>query len=64
MFLLKNVVNFLKSFIVAPFILYVFNLMAVGLDLFIPINLFTVVIVGFLGIPGFVMLIVFSIFIF
>ena len=64
MFVLKNVINFLKSFVVAPFILYVFNLMAVGLDLFIPINVFTVVIVGLLKIPGFVMLIIFSIFIF
>lgn len=64
MFVLKNVINFLKSFVVAPFILYVFNLMAVGLDLFIPINVFTVVIVGLLKIPGFIMLIIFSIFIF
>ncbi|MGN0993398.1 MAG: pro-sigmaK processing inhibitor BofA family protein [Bacilli bacterium] len=61
---MKNVINFLKSFVVAPFILYVFNLMAVGLDLFIPINVFTVVIVGLLKIPGFIMLIIFSIFIF
>lgn len=64
MFVLKNVISFLKSFVVAPFILYVFNLMAVGLDLFIPINVFTVVIVGLLKIPGFIMLIIFSIFIF
>ena len=64
MFVLKNVINFLKSFVVAPFILYVFNLMAVGLDLFIPINVFTVVIVGLLKIPGFIMLVIFSIFIF
>ena len=61
---MKNVISFLKSFVVAPFILYVFNLMAVGLDLFIPINVFTVVIVGLLKIPGFIMLIIFSIFIF
>lgn len=61
---MKNVVNFLKSFVIAPFILYVFNLMAVGLDLFIPINLFTIAIVGFLGIPGLVLLIICSICIF
>ena len=61
---MKNVISFLKSFVVAPFILYVFNLMAVGLDLFIPINVFTVVIVGLLKIPGFIMLVIFSIFIF
>lgn len=31
--------------------------MAVGVDLYIPINIVTVVIVGLLGVPGFVMLI-------
>lgn len=56
--------NFLKSFVIAPFILYIFDIMAVGLDLFIPVNLCTIAVVGLLKIPGLVMLVVISIFIF
>lgn len=38
--------------------------MAVGVDIYIPINIVTVMIVGFLGIPGLIMLVIFSLFIF
>ena len=55
---MKKVIKYFRPFILAPFILYIFDKMAVGLDIFIPINIFTVVIVGFLGIPGLIMLIV------
>lgn len=56
--------SIIKSFLLAPFILYIFNLMAVGLDIYIPINIVTVFVVGLLGIPGLVTLILFLIFIF
>lgn len=36
--------------------------MAVVIDIYIPINIITVIIVGLLQIPGFIMLIVFSLF--
>ncbi len=56
--------NLFKYFLVAPFLLYIFNAMAIGIDMYIPINIVTVVVIGFLEIPGFVMLVVFSLFIF
>ena len=49
--------NFLKPFVFAPFILYIFNLMAVVLNIYIPINLITVSIVGLFGVSGLLMLI-------
>ena len=63
MFALKNFISIVRPFFVAPFILYVFNLMAVVIDLYIPINIFTIFIVGLLGIPGLIMLILFLFFI-
>ncbi len=51
-------INYFRPFILAPFILYVFDKMAIGLDIFIPINIITVLIVGFLGVPGLVVLII------
>lgn len=64
MLILKNIMSIIKSFLLAPFILYIFNLMAIGLDIYIPINIVTVCIVGLLGIPGLVTLVLFLIFIF
>lgn len=54
-------INYFRSFVFAPFILFVFDRMAVGIDVFIPINVLTVLIVGFLEIPGLIMLIVLNI---
>lgn len=61
---MKKLINFLKPFVFAPFILYIFNLMAVGINIYIPINIVTIFIVGALSIPGLVLLIVFYLFIF
>ena len=47
-----------RSFILAPFIIYIFNLMAVSIDLYIPFNLITISIVGFFGISGLSLLVV------
>lgn len=47
-----------KPYVVAVFIIYIFNKMAVGIDVFIPINLFTVVLVGLFDIPGLIMLVI------
>ena len=58
MFALKKVKNYFRSFLLAPFVLLVFDKMAVGLDIFIPINFMTILIVGFLGFLGLIMLIV------
>ena len=54
---MKKLYGILKSFLIAPFIIYIFDTMAVGVDLYIPINIATIVIVGLLGVPGFIMLV-------
>lgn len=61
---MKKFTNLFKYFLIAPFLLYIFNSMAIGIDMYIPINIVTVVVIGFLEIPGFVMLVLFSLFIF
>lgn len=57
---MKKVLVFLRGFLLAPFILYLYNVIAVPLNVIVPINLFNTVIVGFLGIPGLVLLVVFK----
>lgn len=64
MFTLKKFFNLFRYFLVAPFILYIFNAMAIGIDMYIPINIVTIVVIGIFEIPGFVMLVLFSLFIF
>lgn len=49
--------SFLGSFLLAPFIIYIFNIMAMGLDLYIPINVGTILIVGLFKIFGLLLLI-------
>lgn len=56
---MKKIQYILKQFLLAPFILYIYNLIAVPLNLIIPINIITIFIVGLLGIPGLITLIVF-----
>ena len=57
---MKIVLVFLRGFLLAPFILYLYNVIAVPLNVIVPINLFNTVIVGFLGIPGLILLVVFK----
>lgn len=57
---MKKVLVFLRGFLLAPFILYLYNVIAVPLNVIVPINLFNTVIVGFLGIPGLILLVVFK----
>lgn len=49
----------LSKIILAPFILYFYNLVAFPLNLNIPINLITILIVAFLDIPGLITLVLF-----
>ncbi len=53
-------INILKKFIIAPFILYIYNLIALPLNIIIPINIFTILIVGIFGIPGLLILLIFK----
>jgi len=50
--------SFISPFLFAPFIIYIFNLMAAPLDLYIPFNIATILIVGFLRIFGLLLLII------
>lgn len=55
---MKKLLSFVKNIVVTPFVIYLYDLIASPLNLFIPINIFTVLIIGVLGIPGLIMLIV------
>ena len=58
--MLKKIFNLIKKFIVAVLLIYAYNKMALPLDLFIPMNLFTILLVTLFGIPSIIMLILFS----
>lgn len=52
--------NVIKKFITAVLLIYAYNKIAVPVDLYIPMNIFTVLLVTFCGLPSIVMLILFS----
>ncbi len=58
---MKKILFKLKGFLVAPFLIYVYNLIASPFGYIVPINILTIAIVGFLDIPGLVMLVLFYI---
>ena len=59
--MLKKVLNLIKKFILAVLLIYAYNKIALPLNLFIPMNVFTILLVTFCGIPSIFMLILFSI---
>lgn len=58
--MIKKIFNLIKKFIVAVLLIYAYNKMALPLNLFIPMNIFTMFMVTFLGIPSIIMLVLFS----
>lgn len=58
--MIKKIFNIIKKFIVAVLLIYAYNKMTLPLDLFIPMNVFTILLVTFCGIPSLIMLILFS----
>lgn len=58
--MLRKIFNIIKKFIVAVLLIYAYNKMTLPLDLFIPMNIFTILLVTFCGIPSIFMLILFS----
>ena len=52
----KKIFLVLKKIIVAILVIYAFNNMAVSLNLFIPMNIFTILLVSICGIPSVIML--------
>lgn len=55
---MKNILSFIKNIVLAPFIIYLYDLVASPLNLIVPINICTIIIVWLLGIPGLVTLLI------
>ena len=58
--MLRKIFNLIKKFIVAVLLIYAYNKMAMPVNLFIPMNIFTILLVTFCGLPSIIMLILFS----
>ena len=54
---MKWILNIIKKIIFAFVVLYSFNMIMDALDLFIPLNPFTILTVGTLGFPGLFLLV-------
>lgn len=50
--MLKKIYYCIKKIVLGAFILYGYNLLAVSFNMVIPINVFTIGLVGFLGLPA------------
>ena len=60
--MIKKIFNIIKKFIVAVLFIYAYNKMTLPLDIFIPMNMITILLVTFCGIPSIIMLVLFSLF--
>lgn len=49
---MKKIFSFLKRIVLSAFILYGFNLIASPLNIIVPINVVTVLVLAILGMPG------------
>jgi len=58
--MIKKVFNLIRKFIVAVLLIYAYNKIAMPSDLFIPMNVFTILLVTFCGVPSIIMLVLFS----
>jgi len=58
--MLKNIKWVIKNILIGLVLLYVVNFLGVEVNMFIPINIITILIVGFLRIPGLIILLILS----
>ncbi len=56
--MLRKIFNIIKKIVVSAFILYGYNLLVGPLNLYIPINIITVLLLTIFGIPALISLIV------
>ena len=56
----NKIFDVFKKFILAVLLIYAYNKMALPLNIFIPMNVFTILMVTFFGIPSIIMLVLFS----
>lgn len=59
--MLKKIFQIVKKIILAAFILYGYNLIAAPLNFMIPINIYTVLLIAFLGFPMLIGMVIFMI---
>lgn len=58
--MLKNIFNIIKKIILSVLLIYAYNKIALPLNVVIPINFLTVLLVFICGIPSILMLVLFS----
>lgn len=58
--MLKKIFNIIRKLVVAVLLIYAYNKLAVPLNVVIPINIITVLLVSLCGIPSILMLVLFS----
>lgn len=58
--MLKNIFNIIKKIILSVLLIYAYNKIALPLNVVIPINILTVLLVFICGIPSILMLVLFS----
>ena len=59
--MIKKLFDLIKKFIVAVLLIYTYNKIALPSNLFIPMNIITILLVTVCGIPSIIMLVLFSI---
>ncbi|MBQ3468911.1 MAG: pro-sigmaK processing inhibitor BofA family protein [Bacilli bacterium] len=59
--MINKIIDVVKRAVISGFLLYGYNLIAVNFNMIIPINIFTVLGVTFLGAPAIVALILFKV---
>lgn len=59
--MIKRMFELIKKFIVAVLLIYAYNKISMPLDIFIPMNIFTIMLVTICGLPSIIMLVLFSI---
>ena len=52
--------NIIKKFVLAVLFIYAYNKLALPLDVFIPMNIFTIILVAICGVPSILMLVLYS----
>lgn len=60
--MIRKLFVLIKKFIVAVLLIYAYNKIALPSNLFIPMNMITILLVTVFGIPSIIMLVLFSLF--
>lgn len=58
--IMKKIFTLIKKFIVSVLLIYAYNRLSVPTNMFIPMNIYTILLVTFCGLPSIIMLVLFS----